>query len=311
VLTNTNIGSSGASGISGQRVSAAGILVDAAPGTTIAPDGFHPAVAFGGGVYLVVYVKPTVASNVFGRYVQLNGNAGSEFTIHAGTGTDSQSNPSVAFDGTNFLVAWEHSVGTPDTSDILGERVIGTATNGTISISTATDAQNYPQVACDGTNCLVIWTDRRNYPGQSYNFSPGPGDIYGTRISGSDVLLDGAAATGGLAIATGITANAGYPALAYNGTEYIAAWSRGGFVNNPGGPTGIYAARVAPNGAVTLGPATTGVAVSGLPVAATRLYFISIAGSPNGTLASWLNNIETLQTTKSISGALMYPLANQ
>jgi hypothetical protein len=244
------------------------------------------------------------------------GGTRSPFPIYTTTGTDVQSHPSVAFDGANFLVAWEHSqgLGFPETSDIIGARI---GTNGTvlntnsILISTASEAQNYPQVACDGTNCLVIWTDRRNYPGASYSTSPGPGDIYGTRIDAGNALLDGLASTGGLAIATGITANQGYPGLAYNGTEYIVAWSRGAYVNNPGGPTGIYGARVAPNGTVTLGPTSTGVAISGAPAAATQLFYVSMAGGPNGTLATWLNNIETLGTTKSISGALMYPLAAQ
>ena len=312
-LTNTNIGPSGISGITGQRVSAAGNVIDAAPGITIAPDGFHPAIAFGGGVYLIVYVKPADGSKVFGRLVLPTGIVGAEFAIHTGTGSDSQSNPSVAFDGSNFLVAWERSLGTPDTADILGVHLTttGTAPNGTFPVSTAVEAQNYPQVACDGTNCLVVWTDRRNYPGQPYNVSPGPGDMYGTRISSNDGLLDGAAATGGLPIATGITANAGYPALAFSATEYIVAWSRGAYVNNPGGPTGIYAGRVGTNGTVILGPAPTGVAVSGPPDAASRLYFVSMAGSPNGTLATWLNDVETSGTTKSIGGALMYPLASQ
>ncbi|MGA8048976.1 MAG: hypothetical protein WCA09_02235 [Burkholderiales bacterium] len=312
VLTNTNAPSY--SGITGQFLTATGSPVNTPLPFTLA-NSFNPAVAYGGGVYLIVYVSTTPPSNVYGVIVDPSSGPGSPFPVTTTTGTDVQSHPSVAFDGTNFLVAWEHWQGAsfPATSDIVGARV-GTA-GGTppasFQISTAVEAQNYPQVACDGTNCLVIWTDRRNYPGQPYNVSPGPGDIYGTRIAAGDLLLDGMSDTGGLPIATGITANQGYPGLAYNGTEYIVAWSRGAFVNNPGGPTGIYGAHVATNGTITLGPTSTGVAISGPPAAATQLFYVSMAGSAKGTLATWLNNIETSGTTKSISGALMYPLATQ
>jgi hypothetical protein len=311
VLTDTMSGTSGASGIFGQRVSAAGSLIDNTP-FSVAPFGINPAVAYGGTVCLVVYAKVGSPNNLYGVIVQTGGSVGAEFPIYSAAIGTAQSYPSVAFDGTNFLVAWASTTGSdPQTTDILGMRVTasGTMPRSAISISTAVEEQGYPQVACDGVNCLVIWTDRRNYVGTSYSFSPGPGDIYGTRIDAGDALLDGLALSDGIAIATGITANAGYPALAYTGTEYIAAWSRGAFVNNPGGPTGIYAARIATNGTVTRGPSSTGVSVSGPPASATRLFFVSMAASTNGTMATWLNNNEA--SAKSISGALMYPLIAQ
>lgn len=313
VLTDTTTGTSGASGIVAQRVSPTGNLIDAAPGIPVASSAINPAIAFGNGAFLVAYVTPTVRTNVFARFIQTSGSVGSEFTIHTGTGI--QGFPSVAFDGTNFLVAWERhdSDIAPETADIFGVRVtpLGTTPSGIFSISTAPEAQNFPQVSCEVTTCFVIWTDRRNFPGVTYNTVPGPGDMYGSRISSFDALLDGPTSTGGLAIATGVTANSGYPALTFTGTEYIVAWSRGAFVNNPGGATGIYAARVGTNGSINLGPASTGVAISGPPVSASRMFFVSLTSSLNGTLVTWLNNTELSGTTKSISGALVYPLANQ
>lgn len=313
VLTNTNIGTSGYSGISGQRVSAAGGLVDAAPGFTVAAGGFHPALAYGGGVYLAAYARPSAPNHLFGVFVLPSGAVGPEFRIYSGSGTEVQTNPTVAFDGTNFLVAWEHLVdpGLPGTADIHGARVAtnGTILDGLIFVSTAAEAQNAPRAACDGTNCLVVWTDRRNYPGASYSVSPGPGDIYGTRISPGDSLLDGLSDTGGLAIATGVSANQGYPALAYNGREYIAAWSRGAYATTP--PAGIFAARVGTDGSLVRPSTDTGVALSGLPPAATTLQYVAMAGGAGGTLASWLVNGETSGTTKSIGGAQIYPLAAQ
>jgi len=90
-----------------------------------------------------------------------------------------------------------------------------------------------------------------------------------------------------------------------------AAWSRGAYVNNPGGPTGIFAARVGTDGSLAWPSANAGVALSGLPPAATTFHYVAMAGGAGGTLASWLVNSETSGTTKSIGGAPMYPLAAQ
>lgn len=302
-ITGTAGGVSAPSGLYGQRVTPAGGLVDPAPGFSVAPGAISPAIAYGGGVYLIAYLKPA-QDDVFGVVVQPPNVVVPEFTIHNGTGIIRS--PSVAFDGVNFLIVWARSAasGTPETADIFAARVAsdGTVLDSSIPLSTAQEAQDHPQVACDGANCLVLWRDGRNYPN---------GDMYGTRIDSNGTLLDGPADIGGIAVATGIDANAGYPGLAYTGTEYIAAWSRGAFVNNPGGPTGIYTARIATNGSVSLGASSTGVAVSGPPAAATRLYFVAMAGGSGGTLATWLNNSELVGSTKSVSGALIFPLITQ
>jgi len=294
--------------LTGQRVSASGAVLDPAPGLPIAASGTLPAMAYGGGTYLIAYIKGGAQKDLFGVLVQPSGAAGGEFVIHAGSAGDAQSAPSVAFDGASFLVVWERtaSLGGPGSADILGARVAsdGTLIGGTFPISTAAEAQNYPQVACDGTNCLAIWIDRRAYPGQSYNFSPGPGDVYGARVSSANIVLDAT----GIAISTGITANAGYPGLAFNGSEYVVAWSRGAYVNNPGGPTGIYTGRVRTDGSPNLGGATNGVALSGDPDSSARLAHVAMASGATWTLATWLNNREVSGTTKSVDGALLYPL---
>src|SRR5439155_1590563 len=82
---------------------------------------------------------------------------------------------------------------------------------GGIPISTAPAAQGEPALAFDGTNYLVAWTDYRN----SYAYP----DLYGARVSPAGAVLD----PNGIAIST-----AGYdqysPALAFDGTNYFAAW---------------------------------------------------------------------------------------
>ena len=301
-------GGGNAYGMYAQRISATGLVLDAYPGTDLAPDGYNRALAAGDGQWLAVYGRTSIQGILFGKFISSSGVAGAEFTIATGyAGYDA---PAVAFNGENFVVAWEASAPSvdPSTTNLYGIRV---SPEGALldaapfAISTAPEAQLWPQIACDTTNCLVTWLDRRNYPGVSYSFSPGPGDVYGAFVTRAGTVLNGPPATGGMPIATGVTANAGYPGLAFTGSEYVAAWSRGAFVNNPGGPTGIYAARISTDGAsITSAP---GIAVSWTPESATRYVYPSLAATSSGVLAVWLKNTEVWGTTKSIAGTVIWP----
>ncbi|HJV84615.1 MAG TPA: hypothetical protein VJ698_04005 [Noviherbaspirillum sp.] len=293
-----------------QRISGIGEVLDPYPGLTLLSSDqvgyfsgvFSPAVAYGANTYLVVYTEFSEMDglSVNGIRISRDGVIGSPFRI--GTGEM----PSLAFNGTDFLVAWVS--GQNADRNLFAARVSprGMVLDATpIEVSTAPEAQYSPKVACDATNCLVTWIDRRNYPGQSYSFSPGPGDMYGSLVTHAGNLLNGPAATGGIAIATGITANADYPGLVFTGSDYLLAWSRGAYVNNPGGPTGIYAAHVSINGTVT--PAAPGLVVSGPPVPFARLYYPTLAATPSGVLAVWLNNTEMTGSTKSIAATVIWP----
>lgn len=298
-------GSGTAYGMRFQRISATGVVLDAYPGTELAPDGLNRALAAGGGKWLAVYQRNSVPGALLGRLVDANGLPGVEFTV-ASTGVADFAQPAVAFDGSNFLIAWESGPGSlqPANTDIHARRV---SPQGVLlepapfTVSAAAEAQWMPQIACDPTNCLIAWVDRRNHTGQSYNFSPGPGDLYGTLIGSAGTPLQ----ANGLAFATGITANAGYPGLTFNGSDYVLAWSRGAFVNNPGGPTGIYAMRISTAGVAS--PAMPGLAVSGPPPAATRYLYPTLASAGSGALVVWLHNAETSGSTKQIDGTVIWP----
>lgn len=303
-------------GLRGQRVSRDGSVLDGPDGLALgAAGGGNPALAYGGGSYLVVYNRFAQSDHdVFGVLVSPTGQVGNEFTIQSGPGY--QLFPAVAFDGSNFLVVWEdhHNLMQEGARDILARRVspAGVLLDADpIAISTAAEAQSTPAVACDSITCLVIWVDRRNYPGESYSFSPGPGDIYGTRVDKSGNALDGAAFSGGFPIAIGINANAGYPALAWTGGDYVVAWSRGAYVNNPGGPTGVFAARVSTGGTVTRGATGPGLVLSGPPRDGARLHYPRLAAANSSALAVWLDNIEVSGTTKSVNGTVIHPAAQQ
>ncbi len=74
-----------------------------------------------------------------------------------------QTSPSVAFDGTNYLVVWHDGRG--DIGNIYGARVDPSGhllDPAGFAISTAEERQLYPSVAFDGTNYLVVWEDERS-----------------------------------------------------------------------------------------------------------------------------------------------------
>jgi hypothetical protein len=154
--------------------------------------------------------------------------------IAISTTADWQFSPALAFDGANYLVAWsDYRSGV--FPDIYGARVSpggSVLDGGGIAISTAANSQGSPALAFDGTNYLVAWSDYRS--GTS-------NDIYGARVSPAGSVLDGS----GLAIST--AANSQYsPALAFDGTNYLVAWSD----YRSGTSSDIYGARVRPAGTV-------------------------------------------------------------
>lgn len=143
-----------------------------------------------------------------------------------------QTIPSVAFDGTNFLVVWEDQRISAE-RDIFGARVspqgeildpIG------IPICTSQSAQSYANVAWGGQNYLVVWQDWRS----------GNWAIYGARVNPDGNVLDpdGFFIAGGLEWAL-------YPTVSSDGTNFFVVWS-----DYKLGTADIYGTRVTPSGEV-------------------------------------------------------------
>jgi hypothetical protein len=235
----------GYSDICGARVSLSGAALDPAgfliSSNTSTSNQTYPAVAFDGTDYMVVWQDARNSGtglDIYGARVSKTGAVldGSGIAISAATAN--QYYPAVAFGGTNYLVVWHDYRNSATYTDVYGARVTtagGVLDQGSnaIPISTADNNQRVPAVAFDGSNYLVVWHDNR---GANY-------DIYGARVSEAGQVQDAS----GIAISTA-AGHQYYPAVAFDGTNYLVAWHDG----RTSGTTGldIYGARVSGAGGV-------------------------------------------------------------
>jgi hypothetical protein len=165
-------------------------------------------IAFDGTNYLVVWQDCRSGSwDIYGTRVNQEGQVLDTTGLIISASATTESNPSVAFDGTNYLVVWQVGY---DTCDIYGAlvNINGGALNRFL-ISTGTNNQINPAVAFDGTNYLVVWQKLH----RSSNY-----DIYGARVDQQGAILDP-----GFAI-TSFTQNQESPSVAFDGTNYFVVW---------------------------------------------------------------------------------------
>jgi hypothetical protein len=122
--------------------------------------------------------------------------------------------PSLAFDGTNYLVVWTDD---RNGGDVYGARVntrgntvvILDPAGFQISTSSSKDSPWLPSVDFDGTDYLVVWEDD---PVSSE-------DILGARVDPSGSVLD----PDGIDICIEAS-DQQYPKVAFDGTDYLVAW---------------------------------------------------------------------------------------
>lgn len=284
--------------IFGTRVSPAGTVMDGPSGFQIstslpgASTNFTSALAFDGVNCLVVWNKFVVDNHeIFGRLVTPAGQVLDEFEIFLAAGE--QVFPSIAFDGTNYLVAWRDTrtgSGPSEDTDIFGTRVTpsgGVLDPGGIAIVTAPGFQgDRPKIAFDGTNYFVVWSDIRTL-GVS---PPVDGRIMGRRISTDGTLLEGPAASEGIAITTIPSSHS--PTLGFDGTNFMVAFAVGSYPIFP--PAGIFAARVSTDGILIDGPPDKlGLPISGTPSSGSFFADPVIASGGRNSLLTWVSASET------------------
>jgi hypothetical protein len=243
-------------------------LIDTSITYVSAPgDQDNPALAFDGANFLVTWADYRSGSSydIYAARVTPQGTVLDPSGIPVSTAANDQWHPALAFDGANFLVAWQDRRSGSYYPDIYAARVTPQGTvldpNG-IPVSTAADWQGLPALGFDGANFLVVWMDYRS---SSY-------DIYAARVTPQGTVLD----PNGIPVSTAAS-DQRYPALAFDGANLLVTWAD----CRSGSYSDIYAARVTPQGTV-LDP-------NGIPVstAANSQYSSAIAFDGANFLVTW------------------------
>ena len=131
-----------------------------------------PAIAFDGSNFLVSWQQHTssgaTAASILATRISPSGASVDASPLLVAATANGQYQPSVAFDGTNYLVAWQDLRTNPNVAEIFGARVApgatlalidGPATSGGFAIATGgTAPRTAPRVAFDGSEYLVVWT---------------------------------------------------------------------------------------------------------------------------------------------------------
>lgn len=198
---------------------------------------------------------------------------GGSIQIDALTGGDDR--PSIAFDGTNYLLSWQSSTGTSTSNDIYG-KVIDSNGNSIVApfaINGSTNDQTFPSVASYGSGqYLIVY--------QSFNGTDQ--DIVGTFVSYSSTT----AAVGTTFTIAGGAGNQQYPSIAYDGNNFYIAYVDAG--------TSVRAVTVSKTGSVGT-PLTVGTVTSN----ATPPSVLPQITFSNGTIGKYLISWEDFGTDVS------------
>ena len=197
------------------RVTPDGTVLDTTPirpGTGTRMD-IAPDVAFDGTNFLVVwcsYVDTTYA--VFGARIAPNGSIldPDGFIISDQAGFDVL--PSVAFNGTDYVVTWMRYDNYADVYCALVSPA-GSVVVPTTLVSGATKDQLYPVVACGPSSSLIVWMDSR-INGSYF-------DIYAARVSNDGQVLD----PDGIPVMNS-SYDEGMPEVVYDGSGCQLFWAR-------------------------------------------------------------------------------------
>lgn len=261
------------------------------------------ALGFDGSRFLLIYTQgatgPGTVSQVYGQFLTPGTGlpAGAAFTISVAGGS-----PAIAFDGTNYLVAWADTAagalglharrvstagGLPDAADL----VLADLTAATLS-EPCCDLE--PTIAYDGTNYLVAYRDPRSGPSNS-----GYASISAARVSTAGVLLDGTTTTPGIVIGTSKTASNTRVRSVFMGGTYWLVWESGYPL------TQLSATRVSTSGVVA------SAWTDGFTIVPPQTYteIPRLTSSSNGSLLTWVqvNSIDPNAGQTQLMGLRIYP----
>lgn len=226
--------------IYGARVSPAGALLDTTAPlvSNAANQERHPAAANGAGSTLVVWQDLRAPSwDIYGIRLGPSGAPIDPAPLVVAGGPQAEVAPVVAFNGADYLVAWQvdlKSGGKAD-SNVRCARVSGAGVlldKAGIDLGISSGPETAPAVASDGTAWLVAWAELG---------MTSVGDMRGKRVTAGGAVADPAP------LPLSSSGKAMYaPAVAFGAGSYFAVWED----TRPGAFTAIYGARVSPTGMV-------------------------------------------------------------
>ncbi|MBN4049545.1 hypothetical protein JYT86_00645 [bacterium AH-315-N03] len=222
----------------GARVNAAGALLDSTPIALAGSPSDRNAISVGGGPNaLVVWTSDGSGEPLEARRWSPGGAAVDPTSFIVASAANQQVDPSIAFNGTNYLVVWtDYRDVTTTGADVYGARVDPSGAlldPAAIRISNAPGTQVPTSVASDGSGFLVTWT------------TVGPAPTFEVNISSARVAADGTVLDpAGISITSGAPRALG-SAVSFGGGVYLVSW-----VDDRAGTQYAYATRVSPGGVV-------------------------------------------------------------
>ncbi len=226
----------------GARIDSSGVPLDTA-GFPISFEGYGgqaASVAFGGEDFLVCWSTGEEAlSDIVAARVTPEGIVLDRPPITLCGHTHAQEEPSVAFDGTNYMVAWQDWRN--GNRDVYGTRVTPTGDlldpDGVRWTSNPQD-ETEPAIAVGDRACLVAWLDFR---------WPNDADVFAMRVGPSGTVLDSAFPVPDTQDLVPEFDAQFLPDVAFNGDCYLVVWEDHRTENNQ---WDVYGMRVSPDGVV-------------------------------------------------------------
>ncbi|HEX5100480.1 MAG TPA: hypothetical protein VFV94_13320, partial [Polyangiaceae bacterium] len=261
-------------GIYATRVAASGDVLDAG-GFAVAPSpnayNLTPSIAFDGTNYLVAWTAPNSIMNsqnqwanaIYATRLDTSGVVLDANGVFLGASLPGMTlgvpRPSLAFDGTSWVVVWSTFTGATN-FDVIAQRYTTglSSVGGSVIAGTAND-ETRPNVHCAGVACFVAWER---------------GGIFGTRLSGGTVLDPG-----GIAIGPYSGSPLRAPGVAFDGTNWAVAWRE-----TNGASNSVQAARISTAGTVLDSPFALGDAMEFPPSSAAGVALGDGDGRP---FAAW------------------------